>query len=1052
MRIKKQKTKETQKNQVRKIELLTSRNNNWVDHYIDFVTKKPLKTWHGNLLLSFVALIFAAIILSVALDVKNVSLATENQSWNPTHAGSLTNGTGGALLLGPAGVVVSGDYAYIASTQNSALEVVNISDPTSPTHAGALTHGTDGAMLLHPRSVAVSGSYAYVVSLSSNSLEIINISDPNNPIHAGSIVDGDGGALLETPVFVTVSGDYAYIASASSNALEIINISDPTNPTHAGSLTHGTGGALLSNPSSVAVSGNYAYIASSLNNALEIINISDPNNPTHAGSLTNGTGGALLSNPLSVAISGNYAFVASYLSNALEIVNISNPVSPFHVGSLIDGSGGALLANPYSVTVSGGYAYVASYSSNALEVVNISNVSTPVHAGSLTHGTDGAILSYPISVAVSGDYAYLTSTGAGALEIINIGKNNSSPTEENLEIKDQKFERISTVTSGMGGVMLQRPRGIFVENNYAYVVSLSGLEILDVSDSKNPAHVSVVALSDSPYDVKVQDGFAYIISQQSNLFEVIDVREPKNPQKIGKISYARGFDENQQRKLATLYGVEVSGKYAYIPAFRNNAIEIIDISDPNSPRFVSRFTETSGQGRAQNPSDVVVKNNHAYVATWGTDALDILNVENPLEPKHVGRISHAADGAPLQYVTAVDVSGKYAYLVSRMNNALTVVDISNPSSPKQVGVLYHGQGGSEMLEPNSISVSGHFAYITSSKSNALEVVDISKPESPKHYAKVVYAGSSRIGTFGSHAVHATGKYVYVSLFEKGAIDIFKAPDSSGVNDDNDKKNDNSEKKDDREKDEDNNDDSKENSKEGEKQEKVNSVDLESNSVILEEKIKSLSVSESDALSFQSALNDVKNNAKRARDVSIADPSSSEVLLENSELKLNRLNNLVDVVLGSIDQNIEKDKDWANIKNVSREYERLASRIVYNLNLIGDAEEEISSQVKLVAQEENDAKVKISKAMMRVESRGIITKVLFGPDYASLKVVRAELLVNQNRIKTLADLMEKSQDPVVKIAIESQIKEFERQNESLVQFVTKSVKGVSLLGWLFRFFV
>ena len=101
---------------------------------------------------------------------------------------------------------------------------------------------------MDPFSVYVSGNYAYVASFDSNALEIVDVSNPANPVHKGSISNGAGGALLNGPVSVYVSGNYAYVASMASNALEIVDVSNPANPVHKGSISNGAGGALLNNP------------------------------------------------------------------------------------------------------------------------------------------------------------------------------------------------------------------------------------------------------------------------------------------------------------------------------------------------------------------------------------------------------------------------------------------------------------------------------------------------------------------------------------------------------------------------------------------------------------------------------------------------------------------------------------------------------------------------------------------------------------------------------------------------------------------------------------
>jgi prepilin-type N-terminal cleavage/methylation domain-containing protein len=93
-------------------------------------------------------------------------------------------------------------------------------------HASSISDGQDGALLSAPRSVAISGNYAYVVSTNSNALEIIDISNPLSPTHASSISNGQGGALLLAPISIAIFGNYAYVTGYAIDALEIIKLFD----------------------------------------------------------------------------------------------------------------------------------------------------------------------------------------------------------------------------------------------------------------------------------------------------------------------------------------------------------------------------------------------------------------------------------------------------------------------------------------------------------------------------------------------------------------------------------------------------------------------------------------------------------------------------------------------------------------------------------------------------------------------------------------------------------------------------------------------------------
>ncbi len=215
----------------------------------------------------------------------------------------------------------------MTSTGSNALEIVSVSDPANPVHAGSIVNGTGGALLNGPRGVFVSGNIAYVASYDSSALEIVDVTDPANPVHTSSISDGGGGSIpcLSLPYGIFVSGNYTYVASDGSDALEIVDVTDPANPVHTGSLDNGGGNAApyLDDPFNVVVSGNYAYVASYYSNALEIVDVTDPVNPVHKSSIADG-GGSIpyLNHSSDVYISGDYAYMASSGSNALEIIDI----------------------------------------------------------------------------------------------------------------------------------------------------------------------------------------------------------------------------------------------------------------------------------------------------------------------------------------------------------------------------------------------------------------------------------------------------------------------------------------------------------------------------------------------------------------------------------------------------------------------------------------------------------------------------------------------------------------------------------------------------------
>jgi hypothetical protein len=84
----------------------------------------------------------------------------------------------------------------------------------------------------------VVGNYAYVVSSYDDSLTIIDVTNPAFPTLKGSIVGTVN--YLGDPYSVFVLDDYAYVAAFDDNSLTIIDVTNPALPTFMGNILGGT--------------------------------------------------------------------------------------------------------------------------------------------------------------------------------------------------------------------------------------------------------------------------------------------------------------------------------------------------------------------------------------------------------------------------------------------------------------------------------------------------------------------------------------------------------------------------------------------------------------------------------------------------------------------------------------------------------------------------------------------------------------------------------------------------------------------------------------------
>ncbi len=299
--------------------------------------------------------------LIISTTVFIIDVATPS---SPTLLGSFNSGS--ALN----GVYVSGNYAYLASTNNTAeLTVVNVSNPASPTQAAVLNLGdTNDATCIY-----VSGSYAYVgkiVSATSgiNELYIINIATPTAPTLSGSL------NLSGTVDAISVSGNYAYLATSITNAeLTIVNITNKAAPASAG--TYDTAGT-TSTPTGIYVGTVYTYV-SELNNTggaeLFILDASSPASVSLVGAYEAGA------DIYGVTVAGSEAFLATAKNSAqFAVLDLTTPSAPTLEGS-------ANLSTNNDIFVANNTAYLASTSNNSELIVMQPGASSGGQAASGTY-------------------------------------------------------------------------------------------------------------------------------------------------------------------------------------------------------------------------------------------------------------------------------------------------------------------------------------------------------------------------------------------------------------------------------------------------------------------------------------------------------------------------------------------------------------------------------------------------------------------------------------------------------------------------------------------
>lgn len=367
------------------------------------------------------------------------------------------------------------------------------------------------------------------------------------------------------------------------------------------------------------------------------------------------------------------------------------------------------------------------------------------------------------------------SSGTG----LGLGLNGASP-EAGLHIRsDHGFGALTgfslnrEITSGSGASAgFIGPVGIEVEGDFAYVVTLeSGIRIFDVSDLNGVGPIEVAIIPNSaPYSLGDASGIfldgdhAYVPSDESSFLNIINVSDPSNP--VFVTSIRDGLPGTNW--TSGMSGVFVSDGYAYVTNDDNHGLTIFDVSVPSSPVFVSLIRDEDGEfSYLRGADDVEVVGDIAYICSRSDDALTIVDISDKSDPSLLAEV-YNGDGVfdSLDKSVDVDIVGDYAY-VAALVGTFTIVDISDPSAPSLVSAVRDNTGDFDALGwAINLEVVGDIVFVASNFDDALTAIDVSDPMNPELLA--VARNNTGLGALASpYDVSVDGDVVYVVSFPNG---------------------------------------------------------------------------------------------------------------------------------------------------------------------------------------------------------------------------------------------------------------------------------------------
>jgi hypothetical protein len=368
--------------------------------------------------------------------------------------------------------------------------------------------------------IEIAANYAYVNT--QMGLQVVDLSDGSNPSIINQTDDVAGLQLTASGNTLSMIGlDYA---------LHTWDITNPIMPTEIAASTD----TVLGWPTSLIAQQNLGYVLTR-SGQISVFDWSNRQAPTRIG-ITETPG---CKENVALQVVGDYAYVADW-GRGLCIVDLRNPQQPSVIGRF------DLTTERNAVTdiaVQGSLAYLVDWS-HGIYVIDVSDPTAPTQVSFFT--TAG----FPAAIAVNGPMVYvgesINDQGVGGSVRIFDLSDLANPVEHSqfytskvaqLAVIDQTVYVADNVSNPDNIQLIGQyvenwfAMDLAIQNNYAYLATTSGLEIVDISNPSQPTQAG--RLGDSLIDGIVVAGASAYIGENGSIRQ-IDISQPSNPQVVAE--------------------------------------------------------------------------------------------------------------------------------------------------------------------------------------------------------------------------------------------------------------------------------------------------------------------------------------------------------------------------------------------------------------------------------------------------------------------------------------------------------------------------------------
>ena len=681
-------------------------------------------------------------------------------------------------------VEVVPDTAYALVTHSDGVYVLDMTRPYQPRIVYTMTDDAGGYERLDGASdidtVTLSGStFAVITAFDDDGIQIVDVTNPANPRPVSSAADDlDGYEALDGARgvdIVSISGrTYGVVASYNEDAIQIIDLVNPYLPLPVSSFANDTDASVrLDGATDVEVlideDEAYALVTSHNDDALQIVNITTPAVPTKIRSIVDDEGrfdalaGATDIDVVTVATT-TYGLVSAYDDDAIQILDLNNPSLPRSVGNTLEDEDYDFHLNGVrgmdTITIQDTtYLLAAAHTGDGIQVISLSRPASPVPTADVSHPRDTGISregSWGMdTIELDGrTYGVVASYPDDAIQVVNLTNPQTPLPVSNVFDEDGELEALGGATD-----------------------------------------VEFISIDGRTYGV--------VAAYDDDAVQIINLTDISDPQFVQEIFDGEDGFEALDGPLNVETAVISGRTYAVVAAYDEDAVQIIDLTDPRFPLPTSDIhrgevfvadedigeEDTVRINILDGPRGLAVTEigDRAYclVASQNDDALLILDITSPAQPWPVTIMYDDLRGVEaLNGATDIEVlktDGRvYALVAGKWDDGIQILDITDPTDPDPVTAVFDNTDGYLALRgATDIEVAPVsdriIAVVSGAFDDAVQFIDVTDPTNPAPLHAVFDGSGGYRSLDGADDVEvfrtSTGTHLMVTSVADGAIQI-----------------------------------------------------------------------------------------------------------------------------------------------------------------------------------------------------------------------------------------------------------------------------------------